>query len=632
MSLSSEPVAASPEEVAPSLLEPKPSSAVFEKSADSFNMLSQQIKLARLWLPLVIVGIVLIQQLIIMPMGGENWRFWGQLLFYGIVGPAATFATLSWIRQEVRDHEQAQRKLGRLFDELQASHALLTTIQKVTEQFARANELESILAVASEGIAHVTRAQGVAIFMGHSDLGITHSYGLSSSMRSDALQRNQVQQADLEQLQCSSYQEAGQPYWVLSTSLFWGGRVEGSIHGYYSQEPSPEQYESFSIVSSEFSAAAEAARSRTRDLLTLFEVDRSIRAEGNLEHLLATLLTQMMSRADASIGGVYLADEDKLLQLRAWHGLEATPLSTSVRMGEGLVGQAAARRESCIVAEVSEELRSTSGPILYHAGSAISLPLFDEDGLLGVIILAHAQSHHFQDTVLPFLSLLAGQVSLAVRNARAYLQSEELAIAAERARIAREIHDGVAQSLAFSALKLDLVSRLLEQRPEQAKQELANVKTTIRETIQEVRRSIFALRPIDLEHHGFVETIRRYSQDYGQQNNVYINLDIQDSVPLSVKSEAVLFRIFQEAMNNVAKHAKARSVTVSIGRTESGEGFVSVEDDGCGFDPSSVSGRVSSAGGLGLKQMRERVEARGGKLEVRSHNGQGTSVFASLPE
>src|SRR5690606_28868109 len=109
-----------------------------------------------------------------------------------------------------------------------------------------------------------------------------------------------------------------------------------------------------------------------------------------------------------------------------------------------------------------------------------------------------------------------GQVSLAVRNARAYLHSEELAIAEERARIAREIHDGVAQSLAFAALKLDLVERLLGRDPKKAAEELAVARATIRETIKEVRRSIFALRPVDLERYGFLETMRRYLVDYGQ--------------------------------------------------------------------------------------------------------------------
>src|SRR5690606_14236 len=155
--------------------------------------------------------------------------------------------------------------------------------------------------------------------------------------------------------------------------------------------------------------------------------------------------------------------------------------------------------------------------------------------------------------------------SLAIRNARAYLHSEEVAIAGERARIAREIHDGVAQSLAFSALKLDLVERLMTRNPEKAALELVTARDTIRETIKEVRRSIFALRPVELERHGFMETLRRYLVDYGQQNEINVDLEEEGIPALSNKGEAVLFRIFQEAMNNVAKHARARNVQVTVG-------------------------------------------------------------------
>jgi len=248
------------------------------------------------------------------------------------------------------------------------------------------------------------------------------------------------------------------------------------------------------------------------------------------------------------------------------------------------------------------------------------------------VVLTHSDPDHFDAANLPFLGLLANQVSLAVRNANAYLHSEELAIAEERARIAREIHDGVAQSLAFTALKLDLVARLMARDTAKAVSELDAAKDTVRETIKEVRRSIFALRPVDLERHGFLETVRRYAIDFGQQNDVHVRLELGDLPELGLKSEAVLFRIFQEAMNNVAKHAAARTVDVRVGSDGGRMAFISVEDDGRGFDPVQVGDRVTSAGGLGLRQMRERVQARGGRFEIDSEPGRGTRVLAAVPE
>lgn len=589
------------------------------------SSLYQQIKRARLWLPLLIVGVVLVHQLVLVPLGGPAWQFWFQLLFYSLLGPLVTYLTLDWIAEEVRRREATQNELSRLYRELQASHALLGAIQKVTEQFASAADLDAVLNAAVRGISEVTGARGVAICMGGSGLGITRALGLDALLSKDAVAR------DRALARGEVVGEEAPKGFALSAPLTWAGRLEGSVHAYFDAPPGPEQRESFSILAAEFSAAAEAVQSRTRDLLTLFEVDRSIRAEGNLERMLKTLLTQTMARADATMGGVYLVDDNRLLHLSVAQGVELPP-NALLRLGEGFAGRAAERREPCVVRQLSDEDRTVGGGLLARAGSAISLPLTSEEGLLGVIVLAHERPAHFDESILPFLNLLAGQVSLAVRNARAYLQSEELAIAEERARIAREIHDGIAQSLAFTALKLDLVTRLLETNPSQARTELAQAKATIRETIKEVRRSIFALRPIDLERYGFVETIRRYCSDYGQQNDIRVHVDVKATPQLSPKSEAVLFRIFQEAMNNVAKHAQARQVWVTVGRADNGQSFICVEDDGCGFDPAMVGDRVTTAGGLGLRQMSERLQGRGGRFELRSARGQGTRIYASVPE
>ncbi len=592
--------------------------------------LYDQVRLARLWLPLTIVGVVLLHQLVVVPLGGERYQFWAQLLFYSILGPLATFVTLNWIATEVRLREQAQDELARLFDQLRSSHELLTAIQQVTEQFAAATDLEAALAAASRGIREVTGASAVAVLVGPTELGVTSGVGLTPDHEGDALRRDRGLRA--RQRHGERTRIGGRETWVLTMPLTWGGNLEGSLHAYYDLDPDDRQREAFSILASEFSAAAEATRSRTRDLMTLFDVDRSIRAEGNLERLLHTLLAQMMSRVDARTGGVYLFDEGNLLKLRSAEGSAQGEASLPVRLGEGLVGRSAQSREPRIVSRLSEADRAEGGPLLSRAGSAATLPVYAEEGLLGVVVLTHSDPDHFDAANLPFLGLLANQVSLAVRNANAYLHSEELAIAEERARIAREIHDGVAQSLAFTALKLDLVARLMARDTAKAVSELDAAKDTVRETIKEVRRSIFALRPVDLERYGFLETVRRYAIDFGQQNDVHVRLELGDLPELGLKSEAVLFRIFQEAMNNVAKHAAARTVDVRVGADGGRMAYISVEDDGRGFDPVQVGDRVTSAGGLGLRQMRERVQARGGRFEIDSQPGRGTRVLAAVPE
>ena len=606
--------------------------------------LYRQVMRARFWLPIAIIGVVLIFQFNVVESesGIAGWRQWSGVLFYGILGPIVTFLTLSWIAGQLKEYEIAQEKLRSLYKDLETSHTLLGTIQEVTEQFATADDLETVLTTASRSINRVTAAAGTAVFIGEPSLGVMRGHGLSDTMREDADYRNLTydtafNHSDEHGMSLIDdiplyHVEEGNKLQVLSSPVIWGGNLRGSVHSYFAHEPTPDQRESFFILSSELSAVTEAARRRARDLLTLFQVDRSIRAEGNLDHLLETVLEQMMTRAEASIGGIYLTDDAHLLNLRTSTGI-AEPRSTfgpmpSIRIGETIVGKTAEQIEPIVESFLSQDDRTA---LLAHAQSALCLPLVRDKKLLGVVVLAHHEVSHFKKTDLAFFNLLAGQVSFAIRNARAYLESEELAISEERARIAREIHDGIAQTLAFSALKLDLVSRIMDQ-PEKAKSELQQVKYTIRETIKEVRRSIFALRPVDLEQYGFSETIRRYSVDFGQQNDVQIDLNIDKIPQLTTESEAVLFRIFQESMNNVAKHSKATMVSVDVSTDNLGHAQVEVKDNGSGFDQTEVGDRVSSAGGLGLKQMHERIQQRGGTLTIHSTPGDGTYIAASVPE
>jgi signal transduction histidine kinase len=597
--------------------------------------LYSQVRLARIWLPLAIVGVVLAHQLTIVPLGGPSWRFWSQLLFYIVLGPIATYVTLTWIASEVRSRERAQVELQRLFRELQDAYAVLGALQRVTEQFASAPDLEHAVAAASRGVREATGARLAAVVVGSSvvsvhadDAQVIGAAEHAALGRDAALARAGGSDAIIEEHDGAT---------TLALPLRWGGKHEGSLQATFDVAPDDKQRETLRILAADFAAAAEAVQGRTRDLLTLFEVDRSIRAEGNLARLLSALVSRMAARVGAQRAGVYLSDDDGTLELRAavrqlaegfepWH-----PPPMPIRRGEGLVGRAAVGREPLVLSALADAERRASGPLLEGAGSAVLLPLSNDERLLGVIVLAHDEPGRGSDVSLPFLGLLAGQLSLAVANASAYLQSEELAIVEERNRIAREIHDGVAQSLAFAGLKLDLIGRLLERDPSAAQHEVQAVRSTVREMIREIRRSIFALRPVDLERYGFVETLRRYAVDYGQQNDILVELHIPPLPELSLKSEAILFRIFQEAMNNVAKHAAARTVTITLEVDPAGTVAIEIADDGLGFDPGEVEDRVTSAGGLGLRQMRERVESRGGRFEVSSEPGEGTRIAASMP-
>ncbi len=601
------------------------------------GVLYRRVRVAQAVLPPLIVLVVLAYQLLAVRLEPGRTAFWAELGFYGILGPFVTYFVLTWIAAEVQERERAENELREFYSQLSESHARLAAVQQVTRDVSEASDLESVLETAIASVSQAVGAVAGAIIL---ESGVVRVYNLDDLPR---------EVTDLEPLRTSTTM-LERPSSVpnaknrLSYALRFGEHFLGALHLYFVGMPRAESRELLGILIGELAVAIDAASIRTRDLLTLFEVDRSIRAESNLERLLENVLTRICERVRAEASAVYLTDEDGRLSLAWGQDLHGNVVRAGNEHGWSVGNfalEAAEQRLPLSIADLAKQsafetkhglvlLNQPDDPILGGARAAIALPMLIESELVGVIVLGHSQENAFDTKELPLLNLLASQVTLAVRNARAYLYSEEIAIFDERSRIAREIHDGIAQSLAFTAMKLDLAGKLLERDPERVRSELETAKTTLREQIKEVRRSIFALRPLDLERLGFLETVRLYTKDFGEQNNLKTTLELHGEPSLSPTNEAVMFRILQEALNNVAKHSRAKSAIVTLQSHVSGA-QLTVQDDGIGFDPQSLTGKVTTAGGLGLTQMRERVEARGGRFEFSSKPTMGTRVTAVIP-
>jgi PAS domain S-box-containing protein len=210
-------------------------------------------------------------------------------------------------------------------------------------------------------------------------------------------------------------------------------------------------------------------------------------------------------------------------------------------------------------------------------------------------------------------------------------RSEEEAIMEERRRIAREIHDGLAQNLAAMHLRVSLWHNLVDNDPAQMHAELDRLQALMAENIRDVRRSIFALRPIALDELGFFPALRQFADDFGEQNQLDVDLRIlgpEGRLPSAL--ELVLFRIVQEALNNVGKHAQARTVWLELDLEVAGTVTLTVRDDGVGFDPALLE-RAVRHGHLGLRQMHERVAGLQGTFLLQSEVGKGTEIRVVLP-
>jgi PAS domain S-box-containing protein len=225
----------------------------------------------------------------------------------------------------------------------------------------------------------------------------------------------------------------------------------------------------------------------------------------------------------------------------------------------------------------------------------------------------------------------AAQIILRDISLEKSRRSEEEAIAEERRRIAREIHDGLAQNLAALRVRAAVWHDLVDQNPAQMHAELNALQDFLRENIHEVRRSIFALRPVVLETQAFYPALRQYLADFGEQNQLQVDWRlVGPEVDLPEDLELALFRILQETLNNVSKHARAASVWVELDVHSPESVALQVRDDGAGFEPGALP-RPSRYGHLGLRQMRERVERRGGILTVDSAPGAGATIRVALP-
>jgi len=195
----------------------------------------------------------------------------------------------------------------------------------------------------------------------------------------------------------------------------------------------------------------------------------------------------------------------------------------------------------------------------------------------------------------------------------------------ERMRIARDMHDGPAQSMSNLVLQAEILERLVN-KPEAILRELQDFKSSVRNALDETRQLIFDLRPMTLDDLGLVPTLRRYSREYTEQHGILVRLNVVgEERRLPGNIEGTLFRIIQEALTNAHKHSQARMVEVALNL--SGQKVnASVRDDGVGFDVRTVEAGLAENRNLGLLSMRERCELEHGVMEIKSQPGKGTEI------
>lgn len=202
----------------------------------------------------------------------------------------------------------------------------------------------------------------------------------------------------------------------------------------------------------------------------------------------------------------------------------------------------------------------------------------------------------------------------------------------ERLRVARDIHDGPAQSLANIIVKAELCERLLEVDKDRTKSELNNLKSVIRNTLKDVRKIIFDLRPMSLDDLGLIPTLERHISIFEEDTGIKVSIKIYGTFNgLEHAIQIAIFRIVQESLSNIRKHSKARSTSIIIEKSIA-KLNLSIVDDGIGFDPENYKesyGSISS--GFGLINIKERVELLNGNFHITSSSSLGTKLSVFIP-
>lgn len=299
-------------------------------------------------------------------------------------------------------------------------------------------------------------------------------------------------------------------------------------------------------------------------------------------------------------------------------------ISTPVLAGETMLIQ-----DIAAFKEVQAKLRNThfspddnnwESAMLSEYSAFLAVPLILNDEVDGGLLLAYPQPTLFTEEDQQTARSFADHTALAIANALLRSQAEELAVSAERSRLARDLHDAVTQTLFATSLIADVLPRLWERSPEAGKQKLAEIRELTRGALAEMRTLLMELRPAALEDVPLPDLLQQLSEAFTGRARVPVRLDLDRTIRLPPHVKIGFYRIAQEALNNISKHARASEVDIKLAHAN-GCIQMNINDNGIGFDPMK---KQPDHFGLGI--MEERAQSAGAHCEINSHQGQGTQV------
>jgi nitrate/nitrite-specific signal transduction histidine kinase len=397
----------------------------------------------------------------------------------------------------------------------------------------------------------------------------------------------------------------------------------------------------FNLMSAElddsYSSLEKKVAGRTHELATLNAITARVSSSLNINEIMADALERIMGLTGMEHGIAYRIEggeegapktgtdaKEAHLRVMAFRGMPPSfaDLGDGLPLSQSAAGVAGRRAEPMIwkLEELPTESVVRKRIATLGVEQVIAIPLMAKDRLVGSLNLSTNHSRIFPPEQVALLKTIGQQIGVAVENARLYEQAEHAAIAAERGRLARELHDAVTQTLFSANLIADVIPQIWKRNPEEGMRNLEELRQLTRGALAEMRTLLLEMRPETLERVDLKSLLTQLAEAFIGRVRVPVSVVIQGQCELTHEVKIVFYRVAQEALNNIAKHSGARQVDLLM-ECQPGAMRLTIKDDGLGFDAAAITPEH-----LGIAIMQERASSIGACLRIESQAGQGTTV------
>jgi two-component system, NarL family, sensor histidine kinase DevS len=382
----------------------------------------------------------------------------------------------------------------------------------------------------------------------------------------------------------------------------------------------------------ELVARDQSLSQRNRDLKLLNNLGEMLANTFEIDKILEKILDEVMSYLDVEAGEIFLTEEDGSSLRMAMHrgdAPEAFWAKDQFRLGEGFIGLVAENAKPLVTNALEKEAQFIRKQVIEAGFQCLAcIPMMAHGSVVGVMGVATRHLQHLDNREISLLTSIGTWAGTAIENVRLNQQSRRMAVLEERERIGMDLHDGIIQSIYAVGLALDYARLEVESNPDKALEKVEQAIEGLNTTIRDIRTYIMDLRPRQFRGENLMDSLQRLIEETRANTRLEIKLSGPDSgsVILPTATATALFHICQEALANIAKHAQASQVQVSLW-TAPGRVLLEISDNGLGFDV-NMSKLVL---GHGLANMYTRAHKTGGEIEITSQPGKGTTILAWIP-